>query len=97
MRVPCVERRQDRLVCPGVNPDQLESRQLSSADERAVAIIQEYRKRGLFVIGLGLDLNEREAKGLDNLFGTEAVRATRAKFARSLATVVSAAIARGVR
>jgi Mg-chelatase subunit ChlD len=62
-----------------------------------VPVIEEYRRRGLFVIGLGLDLNSHEAAGLVRLFGREAVLGTRAKFAGALAGVVSAAIARGVR
>jgi Mg-chelatase subunit ChlD len=62
-----------------------------------IPIIAEYRRRGLFVIGLGLDLGPTERAGLERLFGADAVVATRARFAESLATVVSAAIARGSR
>lgn len=62
-----------------------------------VPIIAEYRRKGLIVIGLGLDLCESEAAGLARLFGADAVLAKRARFATSLATVVSSAIARGFR
>jgi len=65
--------------------------------ERLVPVIHEYRRRGALIIGLGLDLNAHEAEGLARLFGREAVLAPRAKFAAALASVVSAAIARGVR
>ncbi|MDQ2676743.1 MAG: hypothetical protein M3Y34_08025 [Actinomycetota bacterium] len=62
-----------------------------------VPVIAEYRRKGLIVIGLGLDLSDSEAAGLVRLFGADAVLAKRARFARSLATVVSSAIARGTR
>lgn len=61
--------------------------------------VEEARKAGVIVVGLGLDLTDAvQVDGLKKIFGaSDSCVASRGAFARKLGTVVSAAIARGRR
>lgn len=64
--------------------------------------IEEGRKAGLIIVGLGLELNRQEAQGMRDIFGVDCVTVVRGErisvtFAALLGQAISAAILRGKR
>jgi hypothetical protein len=65
--------------------------------------VEQVRKRGMVVVGVGLDLNSVEATGMKTIFGEEDVVITRSGdagrkcFAATLGQTITAAVTRGKR